>query len=118
MFVQINGGASSAVVWPDAIPTLIPQVDVLVVQRHELAPRRLFKRQDDTCVVPFDRALNLLESFASSDYSIPAFLLSYKRAPGNLSAFVKDLSPHRGEMKAVPMDQILNREFVNNYRKG
>ena len=116
MFMQIDGSILSVVVWTDAIPTLLPRVDALVIFRQDLAPRRLFKRQDDTCVVPFDSALPVLESFKSNDYNMPAFALCYATAPRNVTAFVKNLKPHTGQMEGVAIDQILNQELVEKFR--
>ena len=118
MFIQLDGRIMSAAVWPDAIPTLIQQVDALVIPRQEFAPRHLFKRQDDMCVVPFERVLSLLEPFRADGYSIPAFYLPYTTVPANVSSFVKSLKPHVGEMEGVAMDQVLNQELIERVRKG
>jgi len=118
MFIQIQGEVQSMVVWPDAIPTLIPRVDGIVIPRQEFAPRRLLKKTDDTCTVPFGEALPLLEAFESTEYCMPAYLLSYVRPPGQLVDFVRALSPQEADMQGIPMDQVLDRELVEQYRKG
>jgi hypothetical protein len=118
IFIQKGGKLLSIVVWPDAIPTLIPQVDAIVIPRQELAPRRIFKKRDDLCIVNFGQALPLLEPFRTNEYVIPSFKLSYSNAPDNIKSFVKNLKPLSGDMNGVPVDQILNEEIINKHRKG
>ena len=118
MFIQIEGNIMSAVVWPDAIPTLIPQVDTLLIPRQEFAPRRFFKRQDDICIAPFETVFPLFEPFRANGYPVPAFALSYTTAPEDLSSFVKGLNPHAGKIEGVPMDQVLNHELIERLRKS
>ena len=112
MYMKINDKIQSFAIWPDAIPTLIPQVDVLVIPRQELAPRRLFRKKGDMCIVPSDIALPILKSFKSDEYPMPAYLLSYASPPTDVSAFVKSLKPYVKKIEGVAMDQVLNRELI------
>ncbi len=117
MFLQIDGNIMSVAVWPDAIPALIPKVDALLIPRQELAPRSLFKKRDDICVAPFERALPLLEPFRANGYSLPVFAFSYTTIPANVTSFVKGLKPHTGDIKGVAMDQVLNQELIEKARE-
>lgn len=117
IFIKIKGEILTIVVWPDAIPTLIPQVDALVMPRQELAPRRLFRRKEDLCILPFADALPYLNKYRSGEYPIPAFSLTYASAPTEIADFVKSLKPYHEKMTGVAFDQILNREIVEKYRK-
>lgn len=108
----------SVIVWPDAIPTLIPQVDAIVIPRQEFAPRRIFKKRDDFCIVNFSQALPFLEPFKIKEYVLPSFKLSYGKAPENIKAFVKSLKPISGDINGIPVDQILNEEIITKYSKG
>jgi hypothetical protein len=118
MFVQSGADLHSIAVWPDAIPTLIPLVDSLVVPREELAPRPLRGEAEDSCFVPFDRVRPVLERYATEDYARPAFCLSYTSVPDDISRFVENLEPFAEELQGVPADDVLNRELVDKYRRG
>lgn len=118
MFIRIDGSVLTAAVWPDAIPALIPQVDALVIPRYELAPRRLFRKKEDMCIVAIKKAFPLLEPFRAEGYAMPAFTLSYTAAPVDLSSFVKSLKPNAGQAEGVANDQVLNRELIEKFRKG
>lgn len=118
MFIQIDDKIKSVTMWPDAIPTLIPRVDALMIPRQELAPRRLFKKKADMCVVPFDSAFPLLEPFSSNSYTMPAFNLSYNTAPASVLSFVKGLKPNEEKMEGIAMDQVLNQELIERVSTG
>ena len=117
MFVQYEERLHSIAVWPDAIPTLIPAVDSLLVPRKDFAPRRLLRRTDDQCFVPFDQVQFVLDSFATNDYAIPAFCLRYTSIPTDISEFVKSIKPISEPLEGIAMDQILNQELVDKYKK-
>ncbi len=118
MFVRLEGSLLSAVVWPDGISALVPQVDMFIIPRQKLAPRRLLKRRDDLGITRFKEALPFLAPFKSDGYAVPAFALSYTIVPPVIKAFIKNLKPFSGEMKIVAVDRILNRELIEGIGKG
>jgi hypothetical protein len=78
-----------------------------------------YENEDTGVYFCFDYSDELvLEPFISNGYAMPAFVLSYTTAPTNVSAFVKGLKPNVGEMEGVAMDQVLNLELVERFRKG
>jgi hypothetical protein len=81
----------SMVVWPDGIPTLIPDVEILVVGREELAPRRFFRKANDKCYVPAERFNGLLAPIDSGRWPLPARLPGYGDMPPELRRFIMKL---------------------------
>ena len=118
IFIQAKGRLHSAVFWPDAIPTLIPTVEALIIPRQEIAPRRFFKRREDTCFIPFHMARTVFEPFKSNEYVLPSISLPYPTTPAAVIDFVKNLEPYSEQLASVAMDQILVDELVKKYRKG
>ena len=118
IFVQDEGKLHSAVFWPDAISTLIPTVDALIIPRQEIAPRRFFKRKEDTCFIPFHTARIVFEPFKSNEYVLPSISLPCPTTPASVINFVKNLEPYNEQLASVAMDQILVEELVKKYRKG
>ena len=50
--LNVAGEVKSSVVWGDGIPTQLPEVDVVLVYRDELAPKSLFgQRVKDHCLI-------------------------------------------------------------------
>jgi hypothetical protein len=118
MFFQIDGKTRSVIVWPDAIPILIPTVDYIVIPRQELAPRGLFKKKDDICAVSFGEALHVLKDFGTEDSPINSYSLNYTAPPKHIVTFIKSLPSQKTEMQGISLDQILNQELVEKYKKS
>lgn len=118
MFAMIDGALRSFCIWPDAISTLIPQVEFLWIPREEMAPRSFFgKAKEDTCVIPFGDALPVLESCHVDEFEFDAYELPSPNPPVSFKKFVRSLTPFAGEHSGVSIDSILNREWVVKYRK-
>jgi hypothetical protein len=102
----------SVAIWPDGVPTLIPNVDGIIVPRVELAPMKLFKRQKDTCFIAQSTLDAVLEPFDIGTYSLPCRVPTYQVAHGKIKSFVTKLAPQTFIGKGLPMDSVLNSELV------
>lgn len=113
MYAVVGGDLVSLCVWPDAISTLIPRVDLLWIPRDELAPRQfLGGRTKDTCAIPFSDALAVLQEYHTTRYGLDTYELPSPDTPPAIKGFVRALSHSSGNAEGVAMDQILNRELV------
>jgi hypothetical protein len=115
-FIRLDEDVSSAVVWPDGIPSLIPPVDRLIVIRQELAPRRLFRRVEDRTLLAWQDALPMFERYGSRQPD-DAVSLDYDRPPGELTGFIRSLPGGNQEVATVSADQVLDRELVDKYSR-
>lgn len=111
MCLDVDGAARSAVVWPDAIPSLLPQVDYLLIGRDQLAPRRLLLKKRDAVLVSWAAADALIRQH-STTVEGPAFLLNYEAPPPALVDFVTKLPPSSRELKGISADSVLDAELV------
>ncbi len=113
MFMEADGEVSAAVLWPDGIPTaLFPGGDVIAF-RDELAPRRFFKKQTTTNLLPWSAVRPLVdEHFSEVD---GAYLPKYDHRPDGVTEFFCDLEPESREISQVPADQVLDQELVSKY---
>jgi hypothetical protein len=111
-WILANEKLSSAVVWPDGIPELVPAVDLYFIGREQLAPRRLFRREKDTCIVPRSELERVLGPLGGGEHSVPVRLFKEKRELADVRRFVKGLHPGELKTDGVPMDQVLNQEIV------
>src|SRR5436190_4665967 len=65
MFILVAGQPRSVAVWPDGIPIATTEVDLLFVQRKELAPRRFLRRIEDQTLLSWNDALPILKKHQS-----------------------------------------------------
>jgi hypothetical protein len=110
-FLEVEGAAKSAVVWPDAIPSLLPQVDYLFVDRQDLAPRRWFRGIPDRALVPWHKAETVIRAHASVTET-GAFLLSYSSPPSKLVKMVRNLPPQTHALRGIANDAVLDAELI------
>jgi hypothetical protein len=114
---EVDGAARSAVIWGDLVPALLPAVDVVLVARQELAPRRFFRRKLDVTVVPWSDLAPLLASFPRAGEPEPHLRLLYDQPPPALVDFVCALQPG-GAPVQLPIDRVLSAELVAEARQA
>lgn len=99
--------------WTDAIPTVLPEVDLLMLGRAELAPRRLFGRDEDMAIIAWHELASLLEPFPRGEMPLPHRTIAYDHAPEPIRAFFQARWPAGLDAYAmVSADQILDRELL------
>jgi hypothetical protein len=112
-FIIVENRVASAAVWPDAISEILPEVDILLIGRDRLAPRRFFRgTQKDECLLPFEDVRPILDPYRTSDFPINAFRLPSPITPQNLHDFIRSLKPSTAKLRGVSTDQVLNSEIV------
>jgi hypothetical protein len=115
-FIRLDQGVSSAVIWPDGIPSIVPPVDRLIVVRQTLAPRRLFRRVEDRTLLAWQDAQPMFERYGSRQPD-NAILLDYDRPPGEVASFIRSLPCGNREISMVSADQILDRELIDKHTR-
>ncbi len=73
LLVELEGHARSFVVWPDAIPITLPRVDLVVIPREELAPRRLLLRRPDMMLALWNEVDALLPGLVHEPSAHPEY---------------------------------------------
>lgn len=88
-FQVLNGEIKSFILWSDAIPTVFPKVDTVILYRRSLTPSSFFsKAEQDFVIVEYNEILPLLvEEHVSNGASSYRNLLSEKSAREFVSAF-------------------------------
>ena len=112
MFVGYQGNPSTAISWPDAIPTLIPKVDVLIIPRAQLAPRKFFIKVKNTATITHDAFNYQIEKHKTKNLHNAA-LLDYTEVPQDLAQAITDLPKDNGSLEIVlSNDQVLDTELI------
>jgi hypothetical protein len=111
--LAVGGEIRPGVVWPDAVPILLPEVDLVAVHRNELAPRSLIiGKKRDTRLVPWERLAPLLAGFRKGTMGLKCHKLDYATRPQPVEDFVRKIDTPPSKVESVPVDQVLNREMV------
>ena len=110
LFMDVDGVARSAGIWPDGIPTWLPETDYVLVRRDALAPRRLLRKVPDMPLVAWSAIEPIARKYASATRR-PGLLLDYPEPPADVVDFVKSLRPTAGGQR-IASDSILDAELV------
>jgi hypothetical protein len=113
----LDGQFHSMVAWPDAIPSLLPQVDMFIIGRDELAPRRFLLRSKDTCYVPASVFDELLPLTKREQWSLPCRVAGYDAPPAPLKDLIRGFKSDSRQLSGLGLDSVLNQELVERWRK-
>ncbi len=116
MFCREQNEVKSFVIWPDAIPMVLPKVDKVILYKNELAPRRFFSKQPVTCLVDHEAA----QSFFPSQQLCTEEGLSYRQLfhdqpPQNILEFFVKQKPVT--IQGVAPDSIFDAELVDQAKE-
>lgn len=114
LFVNIEGQAVTTAVWPDGIPIAVPEVDILLVPRKELAPRRFLRRVEDRALVSLNDARTVLEQHGKRRTG-DILVLDYSSPPGEIVKYVQSLPADTRDIQGLAADQVLDREIVEKH---
>lgn len=115
MILKYQGQTVTACVWPDAIPSIIPPVDVLLIDRKDLAPRKLFRKVEDMAIGTWNEIQPLLDIHKNKMLG-EAYYLCYQSVPSEIKKQVQKLPPiDPSTLERLPSDQVLDRELVQKY---
>jgi hypothetical protein len=111
-----SGQVSTFAVWPDAIPTLLPQVDFVLIVRDELARRRWFgTKKTETLAAPWEAIETELSAFQHSKDPLFHFRIEYDRPTPKVIELVKREWPavSKETFSGVSPDKVLDSEFFS-----
>jgi hypothetical protein len=109
-FLQLGGSLRTFVVWSDAIPFALPDVDVLVLVRDQLARRRWLRKRRDMCLVTTSEAAPLLR--VGRPESGPRPYTLFDRVHLRAVDFFRRQEVFAGALDALAQDQVLTRELL------
>ncbi|PMS20516.1 hypothetical protein C0Z16_34565 [Paraburkholderia rhynchosiae] len=116
MLLAVNGELTTVVVWGDAIPELIPDVQAVLVVRDELSPDSVKnKSAKDRCLVQQRTLDDVLAPLLESGYPLPVRFPSYNEPPAAVRTFIKSLVPASDHIAGIAFDGVLDWELVSKY---
>jgi len=111
MFVPSPVRALSAVVWSDAIPVLLPTVDVVFLYRDAYAPRRFFRRKPDIAILKWDAVEPIVQGYPVEPGPPPYRRLEYLSPPTPIATLFGEAAASVPD-GVVAVDSILESELV------
>ncbi len=115
MLLNYEGRVVTACVWPDAIPSIIPPVDILLIGRKELAPRKLFKKVEDMALGIWESVKPILDKHKLKMQG-DAYYLHNHSVPNEIKKYIQTLNPFDvSSLERLSVDQVLNEELVKKY---
>lgn len=113
LFVEYRQLILTAVVWTDAIPIALPQVDSVILYRKNLAPRGFMKKREDMALVMREAVEPILTGFPFTKELMPYYTVIYKDPPQEIKSFFQQQkSVSIDELKFISPDNIHDRELV------
>jgi hypothetical protein len=117
-FFEAAGQVRTAVIWGDGLPILLPVVDLLLIPRERLAPRRWFRAKSDEVFFFWDELAPLIRRFPLVPGSPACYQLNYQTTPPELEQAIRNKQPPRDKPKGIPFDRILDRELIEKTAGG
>jgi hypothetical protein len=111
-FFDAGGKVQTAVAWGDGMPVLLPAVDLVLVPRQRLAPRRWFRSKDDIVVFPWRELEPIVGRFRQRSGEPSFYELFYEATPSDIERAIREKQPPAEMPKGVAFDRILDRELL------
>ena len=111
MFVSDRSGILSCVVWTDAMPILLPEVDAVLAVRDQLARWRLFRRKVDRSTVRWHDVVAKIAQYRKVEDGLSYHRLDFTSSPDSLMAWFQNLPANSDKLNGVAVDQILDQEI-------
>jgi hypothetical protein len=122
MFLDLGGKVQSFAMWPDALPTAVPAVDVVLLIRKEFAVNAA-GALGELAVVEWDQFRRATKAFelisAAEQTPVDYVLLNYdsaEAAPRDLVEFIRAQPVHGDKLQNVAVDKLLDAELVQELR--
>jgi len=107
--VEINSELLSVAIWPPDCPILLPAVDAVLVPVAQSGTE-----SEDTALVRSDELLPLLSPYQEQreGVGVVAYRLAFEQWPPDLADFLGRARTKVENLNGIAMDQILDRELV------
>lgn len=114
MFFQWGECLVTGAVWTDGTSSVIPNVDIVMLYRHGLAPKRWFRRKPDLIPIEWPSIQPLIEQFGSKNKDKDSYLLKFDETPQEVLKFFTNQTTSEHAPEAIAPDQILNDELIQS----
>ncbi len=115
-FHSVDGRVRSLIVWTDAIPTIFPAVDDVLIYRHTLAPSKfLSKKKPDYTIMAYEKVLSILGDLTKKTTVLPfVTFIPNKEQQERVRKYVLSLPGSSYRPTVVKSDMILDQESLSS----
>lgn len=113
-FLTVGADVWTVVVWTDAMPAVLPEVDGVLVYRDSIKKARwaIWKKAADVALVSWADLIARLPAGGLDAGAPRTRNLAGFRPSGEFVDYLRALPAIAADMKLIPADQVLNRELV------
>jgi hypothetical protein len=111
-FIRYKGKIARIVVWSDVVVTVIPPVDLVMVNRTKSG------KKGDLALISWQEALPQLRNFKKVGQPLEYYLPPFDEVPKEILEFCAKLPPIAEKLEGVRVDEILDQELIDEIRKG
>jgi hypothetical protein len=108
-FLRSDGRMVTCVVWPEAMPARVPQVEYVLFSRGAFAPRSAL-REPDVAFVPWDDVSAIIAGAAAYDSLSLSWRVTDREMLDALAGAISHLPSARRLPDVVPLDTVLDEE--------
>src|SRR5262249_39865197 len=84
-YLNLDGSLRTGIVWGDAIPILLPRVDLVLAPRDQLRPKKLFgSSKQDMVLFSWSELEPIVKQFPKQTGDPISYLLSYEKTPTDI----------------------------------
>lgn len=114
MFHLVEGQVKSFTTWSDAIPTVFPVVDTVIIFRDELAPSKLFstKNEIDFITINYSDLLPTLNAPVMTDAPLHYRVFPNNEQQAKARERVASLKDTHVNPTVISIDHVLDRELI------
>ena len=116
MFLERQGRVVRSTLWPDGIPTAVPEADILMIPRKTILPKKFFRHPEDMVIAMWEEVKPILDAFPVKAGAVSYHSLEYATPPEAVLSFLRALQPTTEQVQALPTDKVLNEELVAKAR--
>ncbi len=117
MFCEVQNKVNSFIVWGDAMPIVLPKVDIVVLFKQQLAQFRLFSKKPVISPVAYKEVTGIFPpEEIRSEEGFSYRMLTYNSPPPNILDFFAKQKP--GKIQGISVDHILDDELVDQAKES
>jgi len=119
MFIENQSTFSTAVVWTDAQPAVLPRVDMIILYRRQKGQGLGLNKKEDIALIDFSELEPWLKDYLRETEHLEFFNLIYQKAPEPLKKLVRSQKALPADrIRFIPFSQVHDREMIAKILTG
>jgi hypothetical protein len=105
--IDVDGQTFSVAIWPPQCPILMPTVDSVLVPLAQTG-----KQSEELAMVPWDQILPIVKPYQEKAPGLARYRLEFEEWPSEIEKFLSTKRRAAGQLNGIGMDEVLDRELV------